>query len=416
MKHVWILNHYAVAPGGAGGTRHYSLAKNLPACGWTASIIASSVELNTGRQRLREGERSRLEVMDGVPFLWIRTPVYEGNGGGRMLNMLAYAWRALAPSATRELDKPDVIVGSSVHPFAALSGAFLARRHKVPFVFEVRDLWPQTLIDLGRIKEHGVMATVMRWMERWLYRRADRIVVLLPRAVEYIAPLGVASTKVVWVPNGVELSGYPKPAAPTTEAGAPFTLMYFGAHGQANGLDNVLYAMKLLRTKEVSADMKIRLRVIGDGPQKTALLRLANELQLTNVVFEPPVPKSTIPALAAEADAFVFNLINAPVFRYGISSNKLFDFMAGARPIIFCCDASNNPVREAGAGPTVAPGDPDALADAILAMARSSQASRVELGSAGRRYVEQNHGFQALAGRLAQALDDCLAEKEAKSS
>lgn len=416
MKHVWILNHYAVAPGGAGGTRHYSLAKNLPAYGWSASIIASSVELNTGRQRLQEGERSRLEIMAGVPFLWIRTPEYKGNGGGRMVNMLAYAFRVLLPSATRKLERPDVIVGSSVHPFAALSGAFLARRHKVPFVFEVRDLWPQTLIDLGRIKEHGVMATVMRWMERWLYRRADRIVVLLPRAVDYIAPMGIAPTKVVWVPNGVELSGYPDPGTPAARPGEPFTMMYFGAHGQANGLDNVLHAMKLLRSKEVPGDQAIRLRVIGDGPQKPSLLQLARELQLTNVAFEPPVPKSAIPALAAEADAFVFNLVNAPVFRYGISSNKLFDFMAGARPIVFCCDASNNPVREAGAGPTVPPGDPEALADAILAMAKSPLASRTEHGAAGRRYVEQNHGFQALAGRLAHALDDCLAEKEAKGS
>lgn len=413
MKHVWILNHYAVAPGGAGGTRHYSLAKNLPAHGWTASIIASSVELNTGRQRLDKAERTRLETILGVLFLWIRTPDYKGNGGGRMFNMLAYALRAWMPSATRSLVKPDVVIGSSVHPFAALSGAFLARRHKVPFVFEVRDLWPQTLIDMGRINEHGAMATVMRWMERWLYRRADRIVVLLPRAVDYIAPLGIAPTKVVWVPNGVELTGYVDPGASVAKPGAPFTLMYFGAHGQANGLDNVLRAMSLLRGKAHSGN-GIRLRIIGDGPQKPSLLRLADELHLTNVAFEPPVPKSAIPALAAEADAFVFNLVDAPVFRYGISSNKLFDFMAGARPIIFCCDASNNPVQDAGAGPTVPPGDPDALADAILAMAESPLASRAELGAAGRRYVEKNHGFQALAGRLAHALDDCLAEKEAK--
>lgn len=410
MKHVWILNHYAVAPGGAGGTRHYSLAKNLPVFGWTASIIASSVELNTGHQRLREGENARLETMADVPFLWVRTPEYKGNGGGRMLNMLAYAVRALLPSYTRGLDKPDAIIGSSVHPFAALSGAFLARRHKVPFVFEVRDLWPQTLIDLGRLKEHSVMATAMRWMERWLYRRADRIIVLLPRAVDYIAPLGVSPDKVAWIPNGVELAGYPDPDAPAEPAGRPFVLMYFGAHGQANGLDNVLRAMKLISDAAKGRD--IQLRVIGDGPQKTALQQLARELALTNVAFEAPVPKSAIPALAAQADAFVFNLVDAPVFRYGISSNKLFDFMAGARPIVFCCDAANNPVQDAGAGPTVPPGDPGALANAILATAALPLATRIELGAAGRRYVEQNHGFRWLARNLAQVLDECLAERK----
>ena len=106
MKQVWILNHYAQEPGGPGGTRHFHLAEHLTAHGWQASLIAASVELNTGRQRLATGERLRHERVGGIPFLWVRTPTYRGNGAGRMRNMLSYCWRVLLPWTTRKLPRP----------------------------------------------------------------------------------------------------------------------------------------------------------------------------------------------------------------------------------------------------------------------------------------------------------------------
>ena len=407
MKNVWILNHYALEPGGAGGTRHYSLARHLAAAGWKSTVIAASVELNTGRQRLGEGEVKRLENFDGVPFLWLRTPTYRGNGIGRIRNMLTYSARVLLPSSLAGLPRPDVVVGSSVHPFAAWSGALLASRYRVPFVFEVRDLWPQTLIDLGRIAPDGLAAKLLQRLEKWLYRRADRIVVLLPKAAEYIVPLGVDPAKIVWVPNGVDLAGYPKPQ-PLGEK-EPFTLMYFGAHGQANALDCVLEAMKHLKT--IPGMERVQLRLIGDGPLKPELRQLAAKLGLENVSFEPPVPKTEIPLLAAQADAFVFNLVDAPVFRYGISSNKLFDFLAGGRPIVFCCDAANNPVTDAGAGVVAPPGDPVALAEAIASLVRLPVEERNAMGSRGHEYVVRNHCFSSLARTLGSCLDSLAAAR-----
>jgi glycosyltransferase involved in cell wall biosynthesis len=404
MKHVWILNQYALEPSGAGGTRHFSLAKQLPEHGWSASIIAASFELNKGRQRLESAECTRLEVFDGVPFLWLRTPVYEGNGAGRMVNMLTYALRALLPSSLSKLPRPDVIIGSSVHPFAAWAGALLASRYGVPFVFEVRDLWPQTLIDLGRLRADSLLAKGMLVLEHWLYRRASKIITLLPRAAEYIVPLGVPHEKIVWIPNGVDLDGFPVPApSPNNDV---FTLMYFGAHGQTNDLANVLQAMAVLKRRGHAA--RVRLRMIGDGPKKPSLMDLAQELGLDNVSFENPVSKRMIPTLASEADAFVFNLVDAPVFRFGISSNKLFDFLAGARPVLFCCNAANNPVNDAGCGITVLPGDPEALADAVVRLLDTPDDKRAAMGRAGRAFVELNNGFRSLGARLAQLLDSCV--------
>ncbi|MCL8308506.1 MULTISPECIES: glycosyltransferase family 4 protein [Pseudomonas putida group] len=402
MKNVWILNHYAQEPGAAGGTRHYQLAKNLPVHGWEASIIAASVEHQSGRQRLADSETARLDQHSGVPFLWLKTSEYKGNGTARMRNMLEYTWQVIKPGRLASLKKPDVIIGSSVHPFAAAAGAVLAWRHKVPFVFEVRDLWPETLIDMGRLERNSSTARLLRVLEKWLYKRAKRIVVLLPKAHEYIVPMGIDPKKIAWIPNGVDLQDFPRPAEKVTEN--EFTLMYFGAHGPANGLDNVLRAQQIIEQRpEMSS---VRLRIIGNGPCKAELIALAETLGLKHVSFEDPIPKREIPALAGQADAFVFNLINAPVFKYGISSNKLFDFMAGQRPVLFCCDAGNNPIEDSGAGYTVQPGNPEALADAVAKLSRITSAERAAMGHAGRHYVEIEHGFDKLAGSLARCLNE----------
>lgn len=409
MKQVWILNHYAQEPGGPGGTRHFHLAEQLLSCGWQATVLAASVEHQSGHQRLKPSETQRCDHFNGIPFLWVRTPKYDGNGGGRMLNMLAYTWRVLLKKTTRELQKPDIVIGSSVHPFAGVAGALLARRFKVPFVFEVRDLWPQTLVDMRRLREGSLVTWALRKLERWLYRRAARTVVLLPRAWEYIVPLGIPRDRVVWLPNGVDLSLFPRSPLPNRDASEPFTLMYFGGHGQANGLDNVLAAMKIVQERELALPQgrNVRLRMIGDGPLKLTLMEQARQLGLNNVSFEHPVPKSRIPALAAQADAFVVAVLDLPnLYRFGISLNKLFDYLAAGRPVLMASDAVNDPVTDSKSGFTVPAGQPARLADAIQNLAMLPFEERERMGRAGRDYVERNHGFVQLATRLAGVLDE----------
>ncbi len=398
LRQVWILNHYAQEPGGTGSTRHFGLARHLFGLGWHATVIAASVEHGTGRQRLASDEKTRIQSFDGVSFLWVKTPHYKGNGVDRILNILSYTFRVLLPGYTVDLPRPDVIVGSSVHPFAAVAGALLAKRHGVPFVFEVRDLWPQTLVVLGRLKETSLMTRVLQWVELWLYRRADRIVVLPSKAVDYIEPLGISSDKVVCIPNGVELSAYVK-QTPTVFQDV-FTLMYFGSHGQTNCLNCVLDAMAVLRA--LPGMEHVRLRMIGDGPLKSALMAQASQLNLSNVEFEESVPKAQIPKLASEADAFVICVKDLPqLYKYGVSMNKLFDYMAASRPIIMASAAANNPVDDAGAGITVAAENSNEMAKAIHKLVNLSQEQRTAMGEAGRAYVEKHHSYKALASKYA---------------
>lgn len=405
MKHVWILNHYAEEPGSPGVTRHFSLARHLPAAGWRATIIAASTSHGSGEQRLAEGETRRRDTIQGVPFVWLRARAYAGNGADRVLNMLDYTRAALRRDALRDLAPPDAIIGSSVHPFAAWAGRALARRYRVPFLFEVRDLWPQTLIDLGRISARHPAVLGLRWLERSLYESAERTIVLLPAASDYIVPLGIPRERIVWIPNGVDLDPFPPPPEPP--ASDTFTLMYLGSHGIANGLDNILSAMRIVQADP--AGRRIAVRLIGHGAEKPRLIEMAKRMDLANVRFEAPVTKAEIPALVAEADAFLICVRNKPnLYRFGISMNKIYDYLAAARPTIISTNAANNPIAEANAGLTVPPESPEALARAILELAAMPHAERVEMGRAGRLHAESHYSMKKLAERLAATLDGCL--------
>ena len=158
MAVVWIVNHYAQAPSGPGGTRHHSLAFHLQRLGWHPLIIAGSCEHNTGRQRLHPSESQRFECCEGVDFLWLRVAGEPARGGWRRLaTMVLFGFALLRPTTTRALSRPAVVIGSTVHPFAALAAFMLARKHRVPFVFEVRDLWPRTLVAMGAIRSGGLL-------------------------------------------------------------------------------------------------------------------------------------------------------------------------------------------------------------------------------------------------------------------
>lgn len=404
LKHAWILSHYAQRPTDKGGlTRHHSLGRYLPAHGWRVTIVTASTDHPSGRQRALRPEQAP-ESFEGIPYLWLRTPDYAGNGLDRIRNMLAFGWRALASPAMKGVAMPDVILGSSPHPVAALAASWLARRHRVPFVYEVRDLWPEALIDMGRIKAGGGTALAMRRIERSLFTAACRAVVLWPNIEAYMREQGLQVPSPVWIPNGVDFAALPPPS-PVPDRG-DFTLMYLGAHGGANALENVLRAMRLVQDRP--QPKPVRLRLVGEGPDKPRLRALAEELGLQNVRFEDAVEKRFVPEVAAEADAFIFNLVGAPMFRYGISPNKLYEYMAAQRPVIYSCEAFNNPIAESGGGLSVPPGQALPLADAIMELVGTPLERRREMAAAGRRHVETYYGFDRLAQRLAEVFDQCI--------
>ncbi len=394
---IWILNHHAVTPQMSGGTRHYDFAKELIKRGHQVTIAASSFHYS----KLEEMKDYKLndyliEEIDSVKFIWFKTPPYFSNGVKRVVNMLVYTKKALQVLPKLNLQKPDIIIGSSVHLFAVYAAYKLSKRYEVPFIMEVRDLWPQTLIDMGMSKYHPFIM-VLGQLEKYLYKRADKIITLLPDAYEYIEKF-VNRDKIVWISNGVDIENIQYSKAIDNKK---FTILYAGAIGEANNLIDLVLVAEQLKYED-----KIVFKIVGNGPQKAYILDEIKRLKITNISIEDPVSKHEISKLLESADVLFFNLKDSPVFRYGISSNKLFDYMAAGRAIIFASNASNNPVKEADGGFTITPGSIVELKDVIMKLFNLKLSEKINLGNNNRLYVEQNYAIDLLVKKLENVIKE----------
>lgn len=407
-KNVWILNHYAKTPDMAGGTRHFDLSQELIKKGYKVTIFASGFDHNSKKYiKINSKEYFKIENYNGICFVWLNTIPYYGNDWRRILNMISYGVRVL--SVCRGIEKPNVIIGSSVHPFAVLAAWWLARRYKARFVFEVRDLWPQTAVEMGSIKSTGIPAKILYAWEKFMYKKAEKIIVLLPYAKNYIEKLGIDSKKIVWIPNGVDLNQFDKSVHidPSSEAAKvfekykdKFKVVYTGAHGPANGLDTVIDAAYFLFKKLEN----IHFFLIGDGIEKKKLIQKAKEKAIDNITFLDPVPKSQVPAILQCSDLLIFCLRDLGIYKYGISLNKMYDYFASGEPVIMAGNTVNDVVREARAGITVEPENPEALAEGIVKILEMAPEEREKLGANGRVYVEKYHSIRVLGDILEKIL------------
>jgi glycosyltransferase involved in cell wall biosynthesis len=240
-------------------------------------------------------------------------------------------------------------------------------------------------------------------IQRHLDRQASRIVTLLPGSRDEIVRCGGRADHVVWIPNGIdlELCG---PVGDSAADDGHFDVVYAGAHGTANALDTIVQCAAILERE----GSRIMFRLYGDGPDKARLARSASERGATNIRFHDPVPKSQVYEVLAAADAFVLVLKKSGLYRHGFSLNKLWDYMAAGRPIVFSADAAQNVVEEAQCGMTVPAEDAQALADALRTLSGLTDVERAAMGQRGRRFVEEHHDIAALAKRLESVLSDAL--------
>jgi len=400
---VWIFNHYAATPNLPGGTRHYDLARELVKRGHRIAVFASSYNHSELREMKKYNNGAFLvEDHNGVKFVWLKTHPYKSNDRNRIFNMLSYSVNAERFYLKCNLDAPDIIIGSSVHLFAAYTARRIAVRMGVPFIVEIRDLWPKTLIDLGKSRLHPFIL-LLGVLERYLYKKSDKIIVLLPGAAGYISGLGISGDKIVCIPNGVDMNRLRKNRAARKDQGK-FEILYAGAVGLANNLDVLVDAADLIKDKIKN----IRVRIIGDGPERGRLETESLKRGLRNISFEDPVPKDEIFPILQNADVLFFNLKDAPVFQYGISSNKLFDYMASGVPLLFSAKAGNNPVEEAKAGLSIMPGDSRLLAEAMIRLYHMPKKERDRLGRNGRAYIKEHHSIPKLADKLEYILNELV--------
>ena len=404
---IWVFNHYADTPDRQ-ATRTFDLCREMVRRGHDATVFASSFNHYLHREERLPGRSPwQAEDVDGVRFIWVKTPPYRRNDWRRIMNMVVFAVRAFA-TAARLAERPDVIIGVTVHPLTPLAAYAVARVKRSRFVCEVTDLWPETLIQFGELSRRSPLAWGMRILERLIFLRAARIITLWPRADRYLAQLGISGAKVVWLPHGVPLSRYAQLPRYDGRANSHFTVMYAGGLVRANALDVIVDAARILQ--EQGAD-SIRFVFVGDGEDRARLERKAASFDLRNADFRGAVPKQDLWQSMAEADAFVLSLNDLPLYQYGISLNKLCDYMVAGRPVVFAGRPSYNPVEEAKAGLTVAPDDASALAQAVIQLVSMPDHVRREMGRNAMEYVRLHHDIRVLADKMEGMLEEVAAPR-----
>lgn len=401
---IWIFNHHALTPDMSGGTRHYDFAKELIKRGHSVTIIASSFHYSKYQETKEYGNKEYLiEKIDGIDFIWIKTPAYFGNGISRVKNMISYTYKVLKYIPKLDLLKPDVIVGSSVHLFTVWAAYKLSCRYKTPFIMEVRDLWPQTLIDMGISKWHPFIV-LLSWLEKYLYNKADKIISNLPYAYDYIGQF-VKKEKFEWISNGVNLSNIKYTSKEKSEK---FVISYTGAIGVANNLQILLDVAKELKEKK-----DIFFRIVGEGAEKEKLKAFVKENNLLNVSIENSVPKNEVTNILQNSDVLFLSLKDSPLYKFGISLNKLFDYMASGRVIVFAGNSKNNPIKDANAGYSIAPDNVEVLEKTILEIYNLSQEKRDTIGQKIRKYAEYNYSIEILVDKFEKLLEDEIRNKNA---
>lgn len=397
---IWIVNHYADAPDRQ-STRTYDLARKLVGRGHHVTIFSAGFShYSFKEERVPANKNWVTEECNGVRFIWLRTFPYQKNDWRRMLNMASFCWRTFW-AACKLRDKPDVVSGVSVHPFAALTGWFLSVITGSRFFVEITDLWPEVLIDFGMLSRRSPITWMLRRLEKFLYRRAERILMIWPRTEEYVQPLGISPEKVVWLPHVAELSRYASLTPYDGIVRERFTVMYLGSFVSFMDMKNILHAAKVLQDEGRD---EIQFVLVGGGTDKRELEELAAELKLRNVQFTGLVPKAEIVKVMSSADAYIVSLRDVPLLRYGISLNKACDYLASGRPTVFAGNPGYDPIKEAMAGISVLPNEPTALAAGITQLLALTPEERVQMGRNGREYVARVHGLDVVAGRLERVL------------
>lgn len=348
-KNVWIINHYATGMYERKSGRHYYFAKYLKEAGYNPVVFCASFVHKGINNYIENGKRYIIKKVDGITFVLIRTPAYTGNGKKRLINIFEFTKGILKnyKRIAEEIERPDVILGSSVHPLSCVVGIIIGNKYKIKKISEIRDLWPDTLVMLGAVKGKSLLAQILYRGERWIYQHSDDIIFTMEGGWQYIVDRKwnkyIHKEKVHYINNGVDIEQFDKWKNEETIDDADlqddsFKLIYTGTIGPANGLNRLVEAAEQLQK---GYGEKIKFLIYGRGEEEKRLVLYCKENNIHNIVFKGYIEKKKIPYVLCQGDVLLVNYAkdlltsNHNVLRYGGSHNKLFEYLASGKPILY---------------------------------------------------------------------------------
>ncbi len=416
---IWILNHYATNMYFDKAGRHHSLAKYLVKKGHKVTIYCANTIHNSDKI-LDTGKAISItkEGDSGVNYVFLKTRPYCDNGKMRILNMIDYFVNL--KKATRNcMEKPDIILASSVHPLALIAGEKIAHKWGIPCICEIRDLWPETLVELGIIKRNSFMAKVLYRGERHIYIKADQLIFTMPGGRDYIIDQHwedkVSLKKIHHINNGVDLEKYDydkelyKINDPDLDDNSTFKIIYAGSIRKANKIDEFIAVAELLK-KYGRNDIKIL--IYGDGDQKNRLEAEGYSRGLDNLIFKGRVKKEYIPYILSKGNLNAVIDESNGLGKYGISWNKIFEYMASGNPTVIDYNMMGyNIVAEYGFGIAKEYIDAEEFCKDVLYMADLTE-EKYEEYSCNARKAAKEYDYSNLANKLEKVLQEAIRKFE----
>lgn len=400
---ILLINHYAGSPKMGMEYRPYYLSREWIRNGNNITILAADhSHVRTNPPEVQKDFEE--QWIDGILYVWVKTPDYRGNGISRTRNMFMFTWKSFAKARQiAQKYRPDVVIASSTYPSDNYVARKIARFSGAKYLYEVHDLWPLSPMELGSMSKYHPFIIAMQHAEDFACRNADAVVSMLPKTLEYLNSRGMGKEKWHYIPNGIVISEWKEkmPLSPDVKEEIKAIrnkykniVAYIGAHGLANALHHYITAATYFK------DDSVAFVLVGKGPEKESLIRHANSLGVQNVFFLDSIPKQEVPFLLSEFDFLYIGLQNQPLFRFGISPNKLIDYMMAGKPVIQAINAGNDIVSEASCGISVEAEDPDAIVKALSELIALPKEEKIKMGQNGERYVARNHDYAILAEKF----------------
>ncbi|MCR5061638.1 MAG: glycosyltransferase family 4 protein [Saccharofermentans sp.] len=350
------------------------------------------------------------EIIDGVEYQWIKAGTYEGNGTKRAISIFRFCRKLYSYAGKIAADfKPDVVITSSTYPLDCYAGRRIAKKAGGRYFHESHDLWPLTLIELGGMSKYHPFVMLLAKAEKFAYQKSEKVISLLPNALEHMMGVGLQSPdKFVHIPNGIAIEDWESAIPMPDEHKECFDklhkegkkiICYVGGITKFDKIDFILEAADRERDND-----KLAFVIVGKGVEKENFMAQAQKMNLTNLTFLPPVPKKAVPSVLVEADILYIALEYNSLYRYGISINKIYDYMMSGKPILFGGEAANLEVRDADCGIIFNSNDIDSLIKAIDDFMSMPEEELRRLGSNGHSWVLENCEYRILAERFIDAL------------
>jgi len=403
---IWFFNHYAVPPSLYPLARPSHFARYLQKKGHTVTIFAASSVHLSDQNLIVDNSPMKAKKIEGLRYVFLKARNYQGNGIQRILNFFDYTIRLF--TQTGKFKKPDVIMATSVHPLACVAGILLAKKYHCRCVVEIADLWPLTLVEYGAIKEQQFITRVLYALEHWIYKKADAIVFTMQGGKQYIQDMGwskdIDLDKIYYINNGVDLELYQKQEKvevyidPDLDRKDSFKVMYTGSMGIANSVYDILNAANLLKEEK-----NIHFLLFGGGYQEEELKKYCKEKQITNVQFKGKVNKKYIPNILSKGNVNILTSPSDKVTYYGLSMNKMFDYLASGRPTISNIKTNYDILTDNCCGVTVEPGNAALLADAIREFYNMEPSKYQDYCSCARETAKK-YNFKYLTDQLEKIL------------